>query len=255
MTMIDPRFSTCLELLFVAEATAMHDRIRLAHAAYFRTVEFWRWSNKNLDEVDAALLETGVDLAAILAEPVLPLTDLNSHARFLEGLSSSVDVARRLGAGTLIVQAGNLLDSVPRVRQSEALVDGLRKAASVVAGTGIVLALEPLNIRVDHPGYFLSSTVEGLDIVDAVGCPEVRLLYDIYHSHVMGEDPAAVLAGRVDRVRHVHLADAPGRHEPGTGEIDWRSVLNWLRANGYAGPVGLEYRPSVPTLESLRSLA
>lgn len=127
MTMIDPRFSTCLELLFVAEATAMHDRIRLAHAAGFRTVEFWRWSNKNLDEVDAALLETGVDLAAILAEPVLPLTDLNSHARFLEGLSSSVDVARRLGAGTLIVQAGNLLDSVPRVRQSEALVDGLRK--------------------------------------------------------------------------------------------------------------------------------
>ena len=73
----------------------------------------------------------------------------------------------------------------------------------------------------DHVGYFLPSTKEGLDIIDEVGRPEIKILYDIYHYAVMGDDSSEVLAGRVDCVAHAHLADAPGRHKPGSGTLDW----------------------------------
>jgi hydroxypyruvate isomerase len=112
--------------------------------------------------------------------------------------------------------------------------------------------LEPLNDRVDHLGYYLTSTREGLDIVDEVDRAEVKLVYDLYHSAMMGEETETVLDGRLDRVAHVHLADTQGRHEPGTGTMDWQARLDWLFSNGYQGLVGLEYRPSVGTVESLK---
>ena len=113
------------------------------------------------------------------------------------------------------------------------------------------MLVEPLNTRVDHPGYYLSSTIEGLDIIDEVADPNIRLLYDIYHSVVMDESPPEVLNGRVDLVAHLHLADAPGRHEPGTGTMDWRRHLEWISENGYDGLCGLEYRPQESTAASL----
>ena len=158
---------------------------------------------------------------------------------------------QRLGAPVLIAQTGNLLDTMPRERQRRALVDCLGRAADRLAGKGVVLAIEPLNTRVDHAGYFLSSNAEGLDIVDAVGRPEIRMLYDIYHAAVMEEAIAPVLEGRLDWVAHVHLADAPGRGEPGSGRLDWRDRLAWLGCAGYDGFVGLEYRPTRDTTETL----
>src|SRR6185437_7269711 len=149
------------------------------------------------------------------------------HGFFLAGVAASLVVAQRLGTRLLIAQAGNVVAGATRAAQHQALVDGLRRAADIVAGTGVVIALEPLNDRVDHPGYFLTSTTEGLDIVDEVGRSEIKLLYDIYHSAVMDE-PIEVLANRVDRIAHVHLADTPGRHEPGTGKLDWQMRLDWL---------------------------
>jgi hydroxypyruvate isomerase len=150
----------------------------------------------------------------------------------------------------MIAQAGNVVAGAPRAEQHGALVAGLKRAADILARTGVVIALEPLNDRVDHPGYFLTSTREGLDVVDEVGRPEIRLLYDIYHAAVMGE-PVDLVAGRLDRIVHAHLADVPGRHEPGTGSLDWQARLDWLYAQGYAGLVGLEYRPLAESGASL----
>ncbi|HEY9012255.1 MAG TPA: TIM barrel protein, partial [Devosia sp.] len=173
------------------------------------------------------------------------------HERFLAGVSESLAVAKRLGAPMLIVSAGDEQAGVSRAEQHAAIVRVLKEAAKLLEGSGVVLGLEPLNDRVDHPGYYLTSTEEGLDIVDEVGRPEVRLVYDIYHSAVMGEATEAVLKGRLDRVVHVHLADAPGRGEPGSGAMDWSDRLEWLEEQGYAGYVGLEYRPTIDTLEGL----
>jgi len=245
------RYSACIEWLFAAEVPEFADRIRAAKAAGLDAVEFWRWSSRDLDQIEKALAETGLPLAGLLCEPFAALTNSQDHERFLAGVSESLAVAKRLGAPMLIVSAGDEQAGVSRAEQHAAIVRVLKEAAKLLEGSGVVLGLEPLNDRVDHPGYYLTSTEEGLDIVDEVGRPEVRLVYDIYHSAVMGEATEAVLKGRLDRVVHVHLADAPGRGEPGSGAMDWSDRLEWLEEQGYAGYVGLEYRPTIDTLEGL----
>jgi hydroxypyruvate isomerase len=247
------RFSACIEMLF-SEEPVFANRVRAAKAAGLDAVEFWGWSNKDFGGVEAALKETGLPLAGILCEPIANLTNPATHAFFLAGVAASRDAAMRFGAQLMIAQAGNAVAGMSRPSQHKALVDCLKRAADIVAGSSIVIALEPLNDRVDHPGYFLTSTTEGLDIIDEVGRPEIRLLYDIYHAAVMGE-AIDLLAGRLDRIAHVHLADAPGRHEPGSGDMDWQARLDWLAGHGYTGRVGLEYRPSAGTTASLGWLA
>lgn len=245
------RYSACIELLFAAEHRDFPDRIRAAKAAGLEAVEFWRFSSKDLGAVKSALAETGMPLAGILCEPIAPLTNPDSHEGFLDGVRASLAVALKLGAKMMIAQAGDDQPGVARTAQHASIVKVLKEAAKILEGAGVVLVLEPLNDRVDHPGYYLTSTEEGLDIVDEVARPEIKLIYDIYHSAVMGERIEDVLEGRVDRVMHVHLADAPGRHEPGTGSMDYAERLKWLFGQGYDGLVGLEYKPVAPTVEGL----
>lgn len=245
------RYSACIEWLFAAEAPEFVDRIHAAKAAGLDAVEFWRWSNKDLDAVEAALRETGLPLAGILCEPIAALTKGEEHQRFLDGVGASLEVAQRLGAPVLIAQAGDEQAGISRAEQHASIVRVLKDAAKILEGSGVVLGLEPLNDRVDHPGYYLTSTQEGLDIVDEVERPEIRLVYDIYHSAVMGEEIETVLDGRLDRVVHVHLADAPGRGEPGSGAMNWSDRLEWLESQGYQGLIGLEYKPTIGTAEGL----
>ena len=247
------KYSACIEWLF-AETGDFPARIRAARRAGLDGVEFWKWTTKDIDPIASALDETGLKLTGFVAEPMVPITDPACHAEFLEGLKASIDMARRLKAPVLIAQTGDDLAGRTREEQRDALASCLSSAADVLKGSGVVLAIEPLNIRVDHRGYYLSSTVEGLDIIDAVGRPEVGIVYDIYHSAVMDEEISEVLVGRLDRVAHVHLADAPGRHEPGAGTMDWRRRVDWLEANGYSGMIGLEYMPTGETTASLRRL-
>lgn len=250
------RLSACIEWLFADEAAELADRIRRAHAAGFEAVEFWHWRNKDLDAIEAALRETGVSLSGFVAEPMIALTDPANHTAFLEGLKNTVEVANRLGAAVLIAQAGDDLADRTRPDQRAALTDCLAASADILRGSGIRLGVEPLNTRIDHQGYFLPSTSEGLDIVDDVGRPEIGVVYDLYHSLVMDEVPQEVLAGRVDRIIHVHVADHPGRNDPGTGQLDLETPLNWLFANGYSGRIGLEYRPlngTTARLEEVRA--
>ncbi|MDC9824921.1 TIM barrel protein [Devosia sp. ZB163] len=245
------RYSACIEWLFATEEPDVVNRIHAAKAAGLDAVEFWRFSNKDCVAIRQALDETGLTLGGILCEPIAPLANPESHQWFLEGVRTSLAAALQLGAKVMIAQAGDFQPGVARAAQHAAIVKVLKEAAKIIEGSGVILALEPLNDRVDHPGYYLTSTEEGLDIVDEVGRPEIKLLYDIYHAAVMGEE-IEVLKGRLDRVIHVHLADTPGRGEPGSGRMDYADRLEWLEKQGYDGLIGLEYKPSKPTVETLQ---
>ena len=170
------RYSACIDMMFVGETSNVAERIHLAKAAGMDAVEFWLWSNKDLDAIEDALGATGLTLAGIVAEPFAELTRSSDHDRFLEGLARSLEVARRLGTKVMIAQAGPELAGVPRQDQHDALVEAMRRSADVLEGSGVRLALEPLNTLVDHKGYYLHSTAEGLDIVDEVGRPEIAQL-------------------------------------------------------------------------------
>ncbi|MFT4183417.1 MAG: TIM barrel protein [Rhizobium sp.] len=248
------QFSACIEWLFARDGDDFADRIRLAHRAGLGAVEFWRWTNKDVGAIAAAAAETSMAIAGLVAEPMIALTNPANKEAWLEGLQASVEVARRLGAPVLIAQAGDDLPEFSRAGQRAALVSALAAGADVLKGSGVRLGLEPLNTLIDHAGYYLSSTAEGLDIVDEVGRPEIGIVYDIYHSAVMGERTEEVVAGRVDRIVHVHVADHPGRNDPGSGEIDLSDRLNWLFAHGYEGRVGLEYRPKSGDPEAVRAV-
>ncbi|KFL30114.1 hydroxypyruvate isomerase [Devosia riboflavina] len=245
------RYSACIEMLFVPETPDPVERVRLAKAAGFEAVEFWLWSNKDPDAVERVLGETGVKLAGIVAEPFAELTREGDHDRFLAGLEKSRDVALRLGAGVLICQSGPLLPGIERAKQHEGLAIAMQRSAEVLKGSGVKLGLEPLNDRVDHPGYYLTSTVEALDIMDAVDRPEIGITYDLYHSMVMGEVPEEVVGDRARHIVHVHVADHPGRNQPGSGGLDLKRPLGWLRGQGYDGFVGLEFRPTAGTEAAL----
>ena len=195
--------------------------------------------------------DTGVGVTCFVSEPAGRLVDPGTHADFLAGVERSATLAARLNAHNLIVVAGDTLPDVHRGRQRDAITEALRRAAPIASDRGVRLLLEPLNTRVDHAGYFLDSTAEGLDIVRVVNHPAVGLLYDLYHSVVMGEEPQEVLVGSGHLVGHVHVADVPGRHEPGTGTIDWSRELRALQAAGYSGALGLEYMPTRDTESSL----
>jgi hydroxypyruvate isomerase len=248
--------SPCLDLLFSDEdpATPTDDRIRLAAEAGLGWVEMWGWTQRDTAAIGRALRATGVRLNCLTIDPFVPLVDEGAHDEFVKSVDRSSRVAADLDCPFVVVLAGDAIPSVPRPAQHQSVVAGLRRGADIAASYGVTLILENLNSRVDHVGHFLDTTSEALDIVDEVGHPQVRMLYDLYHSAVMDEQTANVLDGRLDLVAHVQVADAPGRHEPGTGAIDWPNVLGWLSAAGYTGRLGLEYIPTVPSASSMDHL-
>ena len=240
--------SACIETLFTEEADFVQ-RAWSAYRAGADGIEFWRWRGKDVHGLHAMLGETGLRVFAFMSEhaglstETESLVDTSAHKQFLQGVADSSRIATMLGCPFLVVHSGMRLPGASDGQQRDAVVAGLKKAARIADGQGVTLAIEPLNTHTDHPGHFLNRTSDALDIVDEVGSPRVRLVYDLYHSLVMGEDPERVLNGRVDRLGHVHLADVPGRHESGTGTADWNKVVGWLAQQGYRGGLGLECFP------------
>jgi hydroxypyruvate isomerase len=131
------------------------------------------------------------------------------------------------------------------------LIDNLVYAADRLAREDIDILIEPINTRVDIPGYFLSSTDAAVSIIRDVARPNVKLQYDIYHMQIMEGDLARRIADLLPMIGHMQLADNPGRAEPGTGEINYPWLLGHIDALGYAGWIGCEYRPAGDTRAGL----
>jgi hydroxypyruvate isomerase len=254
--MMGLRFSACIEMIF--KDLPFLERLDRVADSGIGAFEFWRWDNKDIPAIAQRAQALGLTCAALVGSSGGPLVDLERRDDFLVGLRGAVVAAQTLSATTLIVTTGQAIVGVEREKQHASIVEGLRAAEPIARDAGLVLVLEPLNTLIDHAGYYLDSTREGLDIVAEVGSPSVRLLYDIYHAQVMEGNLTRTLIGNLDRIAHVHVADLPGRHEPGTGEIAYRHLFSELSRAGYDGFVGLEFRPMgdhAAALESTIALA
>ncbi len=242
-----------IDLLFTEAGPEAADRVRAAAAAGFDAVEMWGTTGKDVDALAKALADTGVVLTTVLAEPrtnfTLPGTDL---APFFEGLDHAVEHARKLGCPRIVLGSGVGFPGKKRPQNLQKLVEVFSEAVERTRGSGVKLVLEPVNTRVDHPGALLDRTADAVTVARDVGSKSFGVLYDMYHSITEGEDPATELANAAGLVDYVQIADVPGRGEPGSGGVDWAQRLAVLRASGYAGPIGLEY---VPTVESAASVA
>lgn len=225
------------------------EMVRRAARAGADAVGFRPWYDGNLDVVVDAAAAAGVDVAYLSGGspasdgPAFPVTDPRSRDDAVEHLERGIDVAAAAGAGSLNVIPGRRVESLDPAVQHRSVVDALRRASARAERAGVTLLVEPVNARVDHPGIYLTSSEEGYAIVDAVDSPNVKLLYDVYHQQITEGNLVENVRTHVDEIGHVHVADVPGRHEPGTGEIHYPNVLAALFEAGYEGYVGCEFDP------------
>jgi hydroxypyruvate isomerase len=248
------QLSPNIELLFT-EAGEPAERIRAAAAAGFDAVEMWTTLDKDVDTLAKVASDTGVSITSVLAEPrtnfALPWETLDA---FFDGLLRGVENARLLGSPRIVLGSGTGFAGMKRAQNLQRLVEVFSEAVERTAGSGVKLILEAVNTRVDHPGALTDRTVDAVTVARGVDSENFGILYDIYHSLVEGEDPATELANAAGLVDYVQLADAPGRGEPGSGSVDWAAQLAVLRSSGYAGPIGLEYFPTVPSEQSVQRI-
>lgn len=236
-------FSPSLEIVYAGKELAFEERMRHVAALGFRAFEFWGWWNKDIAAIDSERRRLGLQVASFCTR-LVPLTDEARREEFLEGLRESLEVAARLDCRTLIAQTGPDLPGVERAEQRRSIIDGLRAAAPYLQAAGVTLVVEPLNTLVDHAGYFLSLTGEACGILDEVDSPWVKLLYDVYHQQISEGNLIPTITRHLPHIGYFHIADHPGRGEPGTGEIHYGNVLAAIRRAGYSGFVGLEFRPT-----------
>jgi hydroxypyruvate isomerase len=169
---------------------------------------------------------------------------------FRVGVHTALNYARALGCKRLHLMAGRpSLNEAGSARRT--LIDNVRYAADLAAVDGIQILLEPINTRVDMPGYFYGTSVAAMSVITDVERENVKLQYDIYHMQIMEGDLARSIERLLPHIGHIQLADNPGRGEPGTGEINYPWLLRRLDALGYAGFVGCEYKPVNGTFNGL----
>ncbi|SDZ95647.1 2-oxo-tetronate isomerase [Rubrimonas cliftonensis] len=170
---------------------------------------------------------------------------------FRESVARGADYAAALGAQSVNCLCGLAPEGADRARLSATLVENLAFAAGRMAAVGVKLVVEPINSRRDMPGFFLNTVAQAAELLDAVGADNLSIQFDIYHEQVMAGDLAPSLKTHLPRIGHVQVADTPGRHEPGTGEINYAFLFDWLDQIGYRGWVGCEYRPRAGTRAGL----
>jgi hydroxypyruvate isomerase len=167
---------------------------------------------------------------------------------FQDGVGRAIEYAGALGCKRLNCLAGLLASDTDRAHLT--FVDNLKFAAEKLAAAGIRLLIEPLNTR-DVPGFFLCHSEQALAIMSEVGSDNLFLQYDIYHMQIMEGDLARTIERNLGRIGHLQLADNPGRHEPGTGEIHYPFLFQFIDRLGYDGWIGCEYRPLSSTVTGL----
>ena len=245
------RFSVCIEMLFSDDPVVQ--RIERCGSVGVAGFEFWGRGDKDLDTVVDAATENDVSFVGMVGSGS-SMVDPEGVEAAVADLRESIRVADDVGCPTLIVTVGQEIEEYDRQTQHETIVECLSRVASDAEEADVTLVVEPLNTAVNHPGYFLESSYEGYEIVEAVDSPAVKLLFDIYHQQISEGNIIENMTEHLDHIGHVHIADVPGRHEPGTGELNYERIFAALDDAGYDGYVGMEFSSTVDDEEAIRSV-
>lgn len=244
------RLSACIEWQFTEAGDGLPERIRAAKAAGLDHCEFHLWRDKDMAGVADALDETGVTLTGFCVDPRRSIVDPAERDEMLSAVRDTLAAAQKVGSPPLIIASGFRVEGLSEEEHKANAVKALRLAADMAEEAGVTLVIEPLNTEL-FAAMYLVSTKLALDIIEEVASPRLKLIYDVYHSRVMGENMREVLEGRMHLVEHVQIAGWPGRNEPGAGNLDYNEVMQTLRDLGYEGAIGLEYMPTVETTKSI----
>ena len=253
------RYAVNCSLLFTE--VPLLQRPAAAAAAGFTAVEFW-WpfasavpADGEVDRFVTAVADAGVQLVGLnFTAGDMPAGDRGlvswpgRETEFADNVAVTVGIGERTGCRAFNALYGNRVEGVDPAAQDDLGAANLALAAAAADRVGGTVLLEPVS---GAPAYPLRTAADVLTVLDRVGAVNTGLLADLYHLAVNGDDVDAVLTAHLDRIAHVQVADAPGRGEPGTGELPLPRQLAGLAERGYAGWVALEYRPVTTTTEGL----
>jgi hydroxypyruvate isomerase len=232
---------------------------KVAEAGY-RNVElvgeYQKWTEEDFKRANAKRKELSIsfDCTAGLKRGVsVP----EYRQELLEELRQTLPVMEKIDCPSMIVLSGNRVSGMPREVQHQCCVDTLKSAAKLVEGKSIDgqpvrLLLETIDPE-ENPQYYLTEIVEALQVVQEVDHPQVQLLYDFYHEQITGGNLIAKLEKSISHLGLVHIADVPGRHEPGTGEINYQNIFAKLAELNYTGVVAMEFHPAGDPITQLRA--
>ena len=254
-----PKFNANLTMLF--NEVPFLDRFQAAAGAGFKGVEFLFPYAFDKDAIAERLDQHG--LVQVLHN--LPAGDWDAGERggachpdrvgeFQDGVGRAIEYATALGCRQLNCLAGIAPAGVDAEKVHATFVANLRFAAARLEEAGIRLLVEPIN-TFDIPGFYLNRTAQAIALIEEVGSPNLWLQHDVYHMQRMEGELANTIARHLPRIAHMQIADTPGRHEPGTGEINYAWLFRFIDQLGYDGWIGCEYKPAAGTREGLGWIA
>jgi hydroxypyruvate isomerase len=251
-----PRLAANISLMF--PQLPFLDRFAAAAKAGFRYVEYqFPYAFGNAEEIAERARAAGVEV--VLHN--LPAGDASKGDRgltcqpdrvseFREGVERAIEYARAAGCPRMNTLAGIAPAGVPREKVRQTLIENLRYAAGKLKAAGLTLLTEPCNPRT-IPGFFLNTSKDGIEVIDAVGADNLLLQYDLFHMQIVEGDLAKTIERLLPKIGHIQIADVPDRNEPGTGEINFGYLLPLIDRLGYKGWVGAEYIPKGDTVQGL----
>jgi hydroxypyruvate isomerase len=253
-------FDVSVMLWTVFNSLPFEQRLEKVAEAGYRNVqlvgEYQEWTEKEFDRANAKRRELGLtfDCTAGLKHGVSVPDD---RPTLLEELRQVLPVMEKIECPSIILLSGNKIPGMPREVQHQSCVDTLRAGAKVMEGKSINgqpvrLLLETIDPE-ENPKYFLTTIAEAINVVAEVNHPQVKLLYDFYHQQIAAGNLIENLEKSLPHLGLVHIADVPGRHEPGTGEVNYLNIYRKLAELNYTGKVAMEFRPSGDPVEKLRA--
>jgi hydroxypyruvate isomerase len=218
----------------------------------FHGLEYYNWWDLDLKRVAKEQERIGVGIIATCTK-FFNLVDPRFRHEYVAGIQETIQACKILGIKSIITQTGNLIKGLDRITQQNSMIETLKECALLCEEAGIILEIEPLNGLVDHHGHFIQRSDEAAEIIDQVNSQHVKLVFDVYHQQITEGNIINNLTNYIDKINHFHIADNPGRNQPGTGELNYINILKAIKETGYYGFIGLECGYTIDPDEALRA--
>ncbi len=255
------RKCACIDTLYTE--LPWNKRFAAAKRDGFAAVEFWDWRIRDLEATSKAAEDAGIVISGFNGDADFSLVDPAHKETYINYLKESIAVAKKVKAFSVTIHSNalgeggvvvNHYDELSDTVKLCSMYDTLLACAKIAEEENINLNLEALNVTTDHVGNFLKYTQAGAEICQLIGSGRLKLLYDVYHMQINEGCICDTVSKYVNQFGHIHVADAPGRHEPGTGEINYKKVLRHLESCGYTGLVGYELFPLTDTETAVKAI-
>ena len=241
------KFSLCIEP--VLTELDFYDRIKASAELGFDAIEFWDPVGKDISKIGKLAAENNIKVSICCVKDAWNKRMNLPSDIVVKNVTESIKIAKDMGCNSLIALSGEIEGKADS--QKSILIENLKRISDIAIKENVTINIEALNSLVDHKGYYLDSSYIGFEIMKAVNCPNIKLLYDIYHMQIMEGNIVENIKKNIDFIGHFHSAGVPGRNEHFNGESNYNIILKAINKTDYNRYFGLEYWPTYDNKKSI----